>query len=338
MTTDEKASDLRRRLRQLGLSTAALNAAWPRWWNDDADNSESARVDLRFSLARNLGLDPRSLFDDQGQPRFVWREQALFKHLTASDTHELQAITSFGKALGALLVGATRPFPGTTDASPAALRTSILGATRPYVGLADLLSLSWSVGIPVAHVRVFPADQKRMAAMTVRIRDRFAILLAKDADYPPQIAFYLGHELGHIFRSHLSGDDDVIVDFDESDPTVGGEDEQEIEADRFALELLTGEPEPRVLGTTHNPSGRSLARAAVGAGPELGIEPGTLALCFGYGTGNWPAAMRSLPYIYDGAKPVWNEVNRVARAELNPDELPRDGLDYLDAVLGASLA
>ena len=43
-------------LQQLGLSDAAINAAWPEWWSEAAEPSPSASLDLRFSLARKLGL------------------------------------------------------------------------------------------------------------------------------------------------------------------------------------------------------------------------------------------------------------------------------------------
>lgn len=76
---DKEASALRRRLRQAGLSDPAINAAWPAWWSDAATVSRSARVELRFALARNLGLSPKSLLGDRVE--FVWKDEARFKHL-----------------------------------------------------------------------------------------------------------------------------------------------------------------------------------------------------------------------------------------------------------------
>ncbi len=331
----EKARDLQRRLRKLGLSAEAIQAAWPRWWSDEADGSASASADLRFTVARNLGLDPRSLFDPDQPPRFVWREQARFKHLTGEDEAELQAITSFGKALGALLVGGGLVVEALTSPSASSLREAILAGNVPYVRLIDLLSASWALGIPVIHLRIFPADQKRMAAMTVRVQDRYAILLAKDSLYPAQVAFYLSHELGHILLGDLASGD-AVVDFDQAEPTLGGEDDEEDAADRFALELLTGQQAPLVVGSTSNPTGRSLAQATIDAANELRIEPGTLALCFGYSSGNWPAVMTSFRHIYPKPSPVWREVNQVALNELARAEIPSDARDYLDAVLGVS--
>src|SRR5262245_58890952 len=77
------ANSLKWSLQKLGFSDTAIDAAWPEWWSVDADASASANAELRFSLARKLGLDPRSLIEND-EPRFVWRE-AKYKHLTGEN-------------------------------------------------------------------------------------------------------------------------------------------------------------------------------------------------------------------------------------------------------------
>lgn len=334
MTNEENASQLRLRLKKLGLSDPAVNAAWPRWWSDEADTSVSARVDLRFSLARKLGLDPRSLLDDEEQPRFIWRDEARFKHLSGEGDLERSAITSFGKALGSVLITASPPPIPITGSTAQSLRSLILREKHPYIRLLDLLSLCWSVGIPVIHLRVFPWPQKRMAAMTVRVDDRCAILLGKDSMYPAQVAFYLAHELAHISLAHLTKDP-VIVDMEQAVPSLEDPDAEEGSADRFALELLTGDPQPVVLPSGPHYSARELARVALNSADMLQVEPGTLALCFGYSTGDWATANASMERIYSSAKPVWNEVNNIAHTQLVLERIPDDALDYLKAVLGS---
>jgi len=334
LTTKENASQLRSRLKKLGLSDPAIKAAWPRWWSDEADTSVSARIDLRFSVARKLGLDPRSLLDDEQQPRFVWRDEARFKHLSGEGDLERSAITSFGKALGSVLITASPPSIPITGSTAQGMRSLILREKQPYIRLLDLLSLCWSVGIPVIHLRVFPWPQKRMAAMTVQVEDRCAILLGKDSMYPAQIAFYLAHELAHISLAHLTSDR-VIVDLEQEVPSLEEEDAEEGSADRFALELLTGDPRPVVLPSGPHYSARELARVALNSADKLRVEPGTLALCFGYSTKDWATANASMERIYSSAKPVWNEVNNIAQTQLALERIPDDALDYLEAVLGS---
>ncbi len=329
----ENASRFRQRLKGFGFTDPAIDAAWPTWWSDEADSSFSAQTELRFSIARKLGLEPRSLLEDEGEPRFIWRDEARFKRLSGESEVERAGITSFGMAVGHLLIAATAMPAALPGANAAGLRDLIL-RHQEYVRLADLLSLCWSVGIPVVHLRVFPWHRKRMAAMTLRQGDRHAMLLAKDSMYPAHIAFYIGHELGHAVLGHLKPGN-VVVDLEDDELTSDEDDPEEAAADRFALEILTGGPTPKVLPSTDSKiSARSLADAALSASKELHIEAGTLALCFGYSTGKWPLANAAMRYIYSAPKPVWREINRIALRELSPDTIPADALPFLRAVMG----
>jgi hypothetical protein len=332
------AVDLRRTLKRFGFADRAVDAAWPRWWSDDADASASARAELTFSVARNLGIDPTSLLTLDGEPRFVWRPEARFKRVANENERELAGITAFGRAVAtAVAVAAPDPQAVIEDASPARLRAEILASGRPYVDLGDLLSLCWVIGIPVVHLRVFPWPQKRMAAMIVPAQQRPVMLLAKDASYPPAIAFYVAHELAHVALGHL-GAEEIIVDLDEADDPIsrrGDErDDEEAAADRFALELLTGSPEPEVVASGATANATRLAAAAHEAAGRDQIEPGVVAELYGFATDDWKVAVGALKAIYREAKPVWKEINALALSELDLGLLPRDSADYLIAVMG----
>jgi hypothetical protein len=331
-----EAVQIRQRLKQVGLSDAAIAAAWPEWWSDSADASPSARLDLRFSLARKLGLDARSLVDEEGVPRFIWRDEARFKHLSGESELERAAIASFGRALGSIILGASSVGQVSLPSDSIAIRNSIL-RSRPFVSLLDLLVLCWTTGIPVVHLRVFPLPRKRMAAMCARVGDRSIVFLGKDSMYPAQIAFYLAHEIGHIALGHLVRET-AIVDLEWEQSSLGGDDQEENEADRFALQLLTGRTDPRVLPTSGTYNAPGLADAVLRSAADLHIEPGTLALCFGYSTKNWAVVNSAMHFIYRSPKPVWEEVNRLAIRELTVDQIPTDTRPYLDSVLGVAAA
>jgi hypothetical protein len=331
---EDNAGTFRKRLRTIGLSDSVIDAAWPTWWSDDADASSSARAELRYSLARKLGLEPHSLLEDQDAPQFVWKEPAQFKHMSGETDIEKWVLTSFGSALGKILsLATTTPQLGVTK-SALELRAAIL-ESQVYVRFVDLLALCWSLGIPTVHLRVFPLTKKRMAAMSVRVGTGYAILLGKDATYPPQIAFYLAHELAHIFLNHVK-DNEVLVDLDRDGASELQKetDEEEIAADAFALELLTGFSELQVFPIGLGAGARSLAKAALEAAPRVRVEPGTLALCFGHSTGKWASAIGALPYIYGQSKDVWREVNSIALSQLSLSAMPDDMASYLRKVLG----
>lgn len=313
-----------------GLSRAAVDAAWPGWWQGEAEDSASARAELRFALARRLGLSPRSLVGDRVE--FVWRDEARFKRLTAADAAELAAITSFGISAGRLLLRATRPVAQPPEITAASLRDALL-KVGPWADLSGLLSVAWGLGIPVIHLRVFPLAAKSMTAMVVEDCGRHAILLAHDARYPAPVAFWLAHELGHIFLEHLAGSA-ALIDFEDKEGPSA--DPQEIEADRFALELLTGEPNPQIVPGARHFTGRELARAAMAAGSLHGIEPGTLALVLGHQLGTWAEANVALDHIYDTPRDVWAEINGLAQSELFWSGLSDDDTEYLEALMGVS--
>lgn len=323
----EDGKNLIVRLRKAGFSRAAIQAAWPSWWSDEAEASPSGRAELRFALARRLGLEPKPLLGERVE--FVWNEEAKFKHLSAENAAQKAALTSFGMSVGRLLLRAT-PAPETETATAEFLREAVLGGSG-YVDLSSLLATCWALRIPVIHLRVFPLEAKSMHAMVVRSAGRFAILLGRDAGYPAPVAFTLAHELGHVMLGHL---DEAPALIDLKDPALERDgDAQEEEADRFALTLLTGSPEPDIQTNVDRFNAPTLAGAVLEAGPRYRIEPGTLALCLAHRWRAWPVAMSALSFIYSDRKPAWREVNGVADGELQWDELSDEAAHYLRNVM-----
>lgn len=331
MTKPKSAASFKRHLNQVGLTNSAIEAAWPEWWSTAADASPSALADAKFSVARKLGLDPRSLIGDE-EPRFIWQDATKYKNFSGKPS-EQAAITAFGTALTRQLLSATPAASQTLEGLTAEyLRAALLADGQRFVTLSGLMALCWGLGIPVIHLRVYPLSAKRMCAMAVRFADRFAILLARDAEYPAPIAFHLAHEIGHIALSHLAGNSALI---DMADPgEADARDEEEEAADRYALTLLTGSaaPDIQISGGARNST--SLASQALDLAIPHRIEPGTLALCYGHATRNWDVAVRALSKIYSESRPAWVEVNKTALSQLQLTNLSEDSANYIQAVLG----
>lgn len=264
------------RLRSAGISRAAIRAAWPSWWSKEAASSPSARSELRFALALRLGLEPKPLLGERVE--FVWNDEARFKHLSTEDAAQRAALTSFGMSVGRLLLRATSGVPiDILDA--AGLRDAILRGSR-FVDLNSIIATCWALGVPVIHLRVFPLEAKSMHAMVVALDRRFAVLLGRDAGYPAPVAFTLAHELGHIMLGHLA-DAPALVDLEDPVRARDG-DEQEREADRFALTLLTGSPYPDIRTNLERFNAPTLAKAVLDVADRYAVEPGTLALCLAH--------------------------------------------------------
>lgn len=328
----EDTKQFKQKLKSIGLSSAIIEAAWPDWWCDEAEASPSARAELRFAVSRKLGLDPRSLLDAD-KPQFVWRDDAKFKGLSTEDDEQRAAIESYGAAIARNLLNATPPSDfNILKHDVRALRKSILG-NRPFITLTDLIVTCWSLGIPVIHLKVFPLTAKHMCAMSVRVDGRYAILLGKDSEYPAPIAYYLAHELGHIAQGHLEGRSSII---DLKDPLTAIDewDDEEKEADQYALQLLTDRSSPTVQTNAEKYTAKQLAAHLMSAAKELQIEPGTLALCFGHSTQDWARAMKAMKLVYQKPIPVWSQVNGIADRELRWDTISEDNQAYLHAVMG----
>lgn len=325
---DRERDRLTAELRGAGLSRAVIDAAWPSWWSDEAASSPSGRAELRFALARRLGLSPRGFAGERVE--FVWNDEARFKNLTAETEQERGAIASFGVAVGRLLVrGAPEDrLPQTLDAL--AFRQAIL-ISRAYVDLHGLVAACWAFGIPVVHLRVFPLERKSMHAMVVRADDRHAILLARQAAFPALTAFTLAHELGHVLLGHVD-DAAAVVDLDDPSGRTDG-DGQEEEANAFALTLLTGTPRPAIDTGTDRFTAAMLASAVARAGPAHRVDPGTLALCVAHQRGAWSTAMSALRVLPPGPRDVADDVNAVADGQLDWAAVGEDGAEFARRLL-----
>jgi len=314
------------------LSGEVVDLAWPDWWSEEAESSPSARAELRFALARRLGLDAKVLLEED-EPRFAWRA-ATFKHLSATSKREREAMISYGTSIARTVLAAAPRQGMPNNLTAQSLRERLLAGTR-FVALPDLLSYCWAIGIPTMSLKVFPIKSKRMCAMATRVRNRYAILLARESKFPAQLAYYVAHELGHIALGHLS-DNPAVIDADDPLRATDRDDPEEIAADRFALELLAGDPDPHVLTDARKFTAASLAKAAIQSAPDLRIEPGTLALCFGYSTGRWNKTVAALRRIYPQDRSVGPYINQVAFSQIPDGALSHEAEQYLRGATGTS--
>lgn len=322
------ADSLKAELRAAGLSKAAVDAAWPEWWSDRADGSTSARTELRLAVARNLGLSPSSLIGERVD--FVWRDRARFKHLRADGDIHAAALNSFGMSVGRSLIAATDWRHDLVGMKAHELRALLLEMGPP--NLEGLITICWAVGTPVAHLKVWPLTQKAMHAMVVGQAGRHAILFSREARYPAMAAFTLAHEIGHIALGHVPADDMLV---DAEDPAGAADhDDEELAADRFALEVLLGDPDPDIRIPFDRFNHAELAEAVLRAGPQYGIDPGTIALAVAHRRNAWPVAMAAMRIIQPQAIDVPSLVNQVAQGQLDLDRLGYDTSVFVERTLG----
>lgn len=313
-----KTQALINRLRQAGFSEPFLHATLPPW--AASEQSPSGQMMLRLLLARRLNLDPESLMDDEAALTFLQSGPIKFKHMRLGPGQRRDTLTAYALGVARILLAAagqaSHPIP---DA--AALRTSILASGRDNVGFGDVLSACWALGVPVLHLRLFPAQAKGVTAVAVRLGARHAILVARESGVPAQYMFHVAHELGHIALGHLK-DTAAIIDADPDDEANAGEtlidDDEEKAADEYAQELLTG---LRHFSVNRDLSGRSgtareLADRAKQLGAEMKIDLGHVIMSYGYSSKEWPLAMAAAKLAPSQEESLSSLVNRVLWSQL----------------------
>jgi hypothetical protein len=315
------------KLRQNGLTQRAIDAVWPGWWSAEAEGSLSATTELRYTLARRLGISPQSLFAES--PEFTWRDDARFKNLGDLNTHEASVLASFCVGVGRQIL-----FAVPADSSPRLpeahrLRDLILG-TAESVNLLSLLTYCWLLGIPVVQLMLFPLSNKGMHAVATRSGERYSVLIGRESRFRSQVCFWLAHELGHISLGQV-GEACALLDME--DPIHHDGDEEERAADAYALELLTGSDSPTIEITSERYTATQLANAVLDAGPPLRVDPAVLALCAGHQSRMWKESFGALKALGD-EDDVAARINELAVTQLRMDELSPDNRRFLQTVLG----
>ena len=311
------------RLVDAGFSQDFVRASLPDWWDPD-DTSSSAKTLVSLLLAKRLSLDPETLLDDGVPVGFLHTGNPKFKHMRLAPGARRDVLVAFAQGVSRIVLGELQDVPARlAPKDPAEIRNAILKSGSQFVSFGDVLVACWSLGIPVLHLRLFPARTKGVTAIAVRLGQRHAILVARESGSEAQYMFHVAHELGHIALGHLA-DASAIVDADpndsDNDPDELIDDEEEEQADRYAQGLLTGIENFSVdrAGLSAQGNARELARKAVEVGTAMQIDPGHIVMSFGYTTGDWAMAMAASGLLKSQAEMPGTLVNRVLWDQLGP--------------------
>jgi IrrE N-terminal-like domain len=318
---------LYRRLREVGFSKPYLTkiAALPTWWDDKLAENPAGYAQCLISLSRHLGLDIKSLQDECAPVRL--KDFGICKYKKRVGTTEDELLLSRVIATRASQLAAAAVDRAYEPVLPACdLRQKIL-EDAPWVGFEQLLDYCWSTGIPVLHVNLFPKGAKRPEGFTLRVSGRPVIVLCREETQPSWQLFILAHELGHVAKGHVPENGAVLDEkVDDNEP-----DNEEDEADQFAIELLTGKT-----GTTIGVSGRwpnagKLAQISEAFGRRNQVDPGHVVLNYAHSmpeSNFYPVARSALKHLFPNADAIGLVRDRLA-ANLDWDRLPEDSSEFL---------
>ena len=333
MSNNTRIPLLFQRLKDAGFDRAYVRkAALPDWWDESVLETTDGYAQTLTLLSRNLGLDLRSL--QNAEVPVACREFGVtcFKKKqndAEDDVKQAQCIA----ARAAQLVSHALPLPFTAVPPGATeIRATICKGMNQWVDFEGLLDYCWDIGIPVLHVSRFPKGAHKMDGMAARIKGRPVIVLSKNSHYSALLLFVLAHELGHIASGHLAENGLLIDEKIENDD----DNEHEIAANAFAVELLTGSPD-RAYRAVRNMTAQQLADAAQRVSEREGVYPGVVALNYAWNKGQRVVGQAALALLEPEANAV-AAVHARMRSRLDWERLPAESRRFLLYVTGADKA
>lgn len=323
----ESVQQLLKRVARVGIKADYLQRVLPSWVDDYPPTSSTGLTEIKVHLARELGLDLRSLAENHTVSFGALPSAPKYKRTVRTDEGRLKPAASMFYSLARALSAACRVPYAPVPAAPDAVRAEIL-RDASAVTLSSLLTYLWNRGIPVAHYSDWPERLSRPFAMAIDVEGRPVIIVGSQRKENAWHAFYTAHELGHITLGHL-GRNGVIVDADDSERNAEN-DGQERDADAFATQVLAG------AGPLQLPkSGRIgvMEQSALDLGRQQRIDPGHLLLRYAMESGRWDLATAALQRVEAGADaPVFINRDR-AEEELDFDSLSEDRKEFVRRVL-----
>jgi Zn-dependent peptidase ImmA (M78 family) len=322
--------DLYERLGSVGYDpTFVRECVLPDWWSDDLATVPANRAIAEMALARHFGFRIADLRDHARSLTLPCSGNIRLKRTARATEQDVAPATCVARRAAELVAESVMDLPDFDGASLASAAREAILRNHAHVDLGSLLAYCWSHGIAVLHLSRTPRASKKIAGLATFCAHRPVIVLASGRDSPPWLAFHLAHELGHIMRKHVHEGGDPVVDqnLDRKD-----EDHQEQEADRFACELLTGEPSPG-FAHAYGLTAERLAQAALQYGESRRISPGTVVLIYGRSAKRFPAAQRALHFLGQDVG-AHEQITRALRQVLPADDLPETTKRFLSGCIG----
>lgn len=322
-------------LKAAGFPRTFVEKLLPEWWDNKLLKTSPGALQFALILKQKLGLEVQFGINGDLEIALGAAARASFKHRRDTQTEDLQISATLGIALGRLAIhAASKPYKP-LPADPEKLHSQILSRSgKKFVDLAGILDICWSHGIPVLFLKDTPRQAKRMTGMAVMLKERPAIILGFNHTHQARQLFVLAHELGHILCGHL-GEDGMLIDEDISEVSERLEgssnmqkDEEEKEADSFALALIRNQIQDPISLLGRHSSAATLAAAAMATGHSLGIDPGHLILSYAKTYDDWARSLNAFGFYPDAAGALQLiEQKFITNAQL--DELSDENREYL---------
>lgn len=330
------ADALYKAVKGLGLSRAQARRLLPSWWSPDIEKHPDGIAELAMHLGRRLSLDVGALLSGQVRPYGAVTSIA-FKHRAGVDPSLLAASSYIASSLARTIIAAIRTKYEKLPALAEDIQSSLRQLSGGVLGFDALVELCWKRGIPVIPLPHLPVGVRKMDGAALQEGGRPAIVIAKRKSSRAWLSFILAHEIAHIALGHVKPGSS-IVDVSLKDmatyATESDQDNQEADADSFALQILGGAVADSIVAKWPlRFSPVEIAAAARGAGQEAGIEPGHLVLRFAFKTRRWPESVTALGFLTEDLN-AEEELIRKLRLHIDMDLIAEDLQDMVRQITG----
>lgn len=316
------------RLHRVGLTRAYAQNALPDWWADEIALKPAGYQQGLLILAQHLGLDMATLLTPGAPVEWKSLGACKFKRSASVAEDELSLCRALATRFAQLAAAATPTAPKPLPAA-AEVRRAILDAGADWVGLTELLDYCWSVGVPVLHLDAIPKGACRPDGLAANVVGRPAIVLCKRHKQPAWLLYILAHELGHLALGHVPEGGSILDAKVRPDDPEG----EEVAANAYAAELLTGTPPRRFHAAGRWLSAEQLAAFARRVGADEQIDPGHVVLNYAHAMGPDFYRVGNAALARLEAKPAAVETVRNALADrLDWGRLPADTSEFLARV------
>lgn len=263
-----------------GLSQKHLSRIMPDWWSAEVEATPGGAQRAKIYLAKALSLQIRAFSESPPRVEFDVPGEKRFKLSSRTSETDVELAVAIARSASRIAINALERDFVQPSPSASAIRDYILGTGARWVGLPELLDVCWAYGIPVLHLASPLLAKKKMDGIAMSINGRPSIVLS-NIRKSGFLLFHLAHEIGHIALGHL-GENGAIVDDDFEEQAKNSKSAEEVAADRFALELLTGNPD-FTLGLPKKMKAGPLARLAESSAVQMKIAPTHLVMSCAHG-------------------------------------------------------
>lgn len=315
----------------MGLSKKYVRSTLlPSWWDDEAAATPSGYSEALMLISRHVGVDIASLRSEKETARPAVEAPFKYKKISGTADEELTLARILATQV-ANLAALGAPPSRNAPSSAGEIRQKILEGGG-CVDLESLLDFCWSLGIPVVHISAFPPKAKKMQGLAARVKGRPVIVVASQRKPSAWLLFILAHELGHVVLGHLATDQILVdEDIDQND-----QDEEEKQANRFAVELLSGDAGSAFRAEGRWPRAAELAEEALRRGRQQGIDPGHVVLNYAHSMGSsFFAVANAALKILEPNPDAPGAIRRKLAGSLDWGSLPADSSEFLSRMTQA---